>query len=46
MLIGFNVFLIGVCLVTAGGILYTLNKFGDHPRVELTIATTVAVRQT
>ena len=35
MLIGFNVFLIGVCLVTAGGIFYTFNKFGDLPRVEL-----------
>ncbi len=35
MLIGFNVFLVGVCLVTAGGIFYTFNRFGDLPRVEL-----------
>jgi polyisoprenyl-teichoic acid--peptidoglycan teichoic acid transferase len=35
MLIGFNVFLVGVCLVTAGGIFYTFNRFGKLPRVEL-----------
>ena len=35
LLIGFNVFLVGVCLVTAGGIFYTFNRFGDLPRVEL-----------
>ena len=31
LLIGFNVFLVGVCLVTAGGIFYTFNRFGDLP---------------
>ena len=35
LLIGFNVFLVGVCLVTAGGIFYTFNRFGDLPRIEL-----------
>lgn len=35
LLISFNIFLIGVSLVTAGGLYYAYDKLGQLPRVEL-----------
>jgi len=35
LLIGFNLFVITACLVTAGGLYYAFDKLGDLPRINL-----------